>query len=46
MERAHAVLELDQARREAVLDKLDRVPELHLHILAFVMIPLLVGPFS
>ena len=46
MKQAHAVLGLDQARREAVLDKLDRFPELPLHILAIVMIPLLVGPFS
>ena len=45
MERTRAVLGLDQARREAVLDKLDRFTELPLHILAFVMIPLLVGPF-
>ena len=45
MERTRAVLGLDPARREAVLDRLDRLTELPLQILAFVMIPLLVGPF-
>ena len=45
MERARAVLGLDQARREAVQLVEHRFTELPLHILAFVMIPLLVGPF-
>lgn len=45
MERIRPTRGLDQARREALLDRLERLTELPLHILAFVMIPLLVGPF-
>ncbi|NQW22674.1 MAG: ion transporter [SAR202 cluster bacterium] len=36
---------LDQAQREEVLQRLERLTELPLLVLAFVMIPLLVGPF-
>lgn len=45
MEGTHPTPRPDQARREEFLGKLERLTELPLHILAFVMIPLLVGPF-
>ena len=40
-----ATRRLDRAGREALLGKLERVTELPMHVLAFVMIPLLIGPF-
>ncbi len=45
MERTRPIRGLDKDRRQALLDRLERLTELPLHILAFVMIPLLVGPF-
>jgi hypothetical protein len=35
----------DTAQREALLHRIERLTELPLLILAFIMIPLLVGPF-
>lgn len=45
MERTRPFRGLDPARRQALLDRLERLTELPLQILAFVMIPLLVGLF-
>lgn len=45
MRRLQDVRTLTTAKREALLTRLERITELPLLILAFVMIPLLIGPF-
>lgn len=45
MKRLASLHTLDVSRREALLVSIERLTELPLLVLAFVMIPLLVGPF-
>ena len=44
MRKISNMLSTDMARREALLARIDRLTELPLLVLAFVMIPLLLGP--
>ena len=45
MKKIPKIRDIDTARREAMLARIERVTELPLLILAFVMIPLLIGPY-